>query len=146
MLTGDSWMDPSTVKLFMAIKNDSAAGIEPHVAGAWGMFRRMRILCGGQIVDDIDPYGRLHEQFHMMKPKEKRENDEIEGFDGVLGANAEKVVCFAPMSGLSSQEKYLPIRYCPLQLELELVTSANDAFSPGAPVANADFEISDVQF
>ena len=71
MLTGDSWMDPSTVKLFMTIKNDSTGDIIPRVAGAWGMFRRLRILCGGQIVEDIDLYGRLHEQFHMMKPSEK---------------------------------------------------------------------------
>ena len=66
ILTGNSWMDPSTVKLFMIITNDSAAEIKPDVAGAWGMFRRLRILCGGQIVENIDLYGRLHEQFHMM--------------------------------------------------------------------------------
>ena len=71
MLTGDSWMDPSTVKLFMTVKNGSADAITPHVAGARGMFRRLRILCGGQIVEDIDLYGRLHEHFHMMKPSEK---------------------------------------------------------------------------
>ena len=39
------------------------------------MFRRLRVLCGGQIVEDIDLHGRLHEQFHMMKPTEKRIND-----------------------------------------------------------------------
>ena len=80
------------------------------------MFRRLRILCGGQIVEDIDLYGRLHEQFHMMKPSEKRLRDAIEGFDAALEALAEKVVCFTPRSGLLSQEKYLPIRYCPLQV------------------------------
>ena len=130
MLTGDSWMGPSAVKLFMTIKNDSTAEITPHVAGAWSMFRRLRILCGGQNVEDIDLCGRLHEKFHMMKPTEKRTNDESEGFDDALGANAKKVACFTPMSGVVSQEKYLPIRYCPLQIERELVTSANHAFSP----------------
>ena len=35
MLTGDSWMDPSAVKLFMTIKNDSAGNIIPLVSGAW---------------------------------------------------------------------------------------------------------------
>ena len=109
------------------------------------MFRRLRILCGGQTVEDIDLYGRLHEQFHMMKPSEKRMNNAIENFDAPLGANAEKVVCFTPMSGFLSQEKYLPIRYCPLQVELELVANANDAFAPGGSLANADFELSDVQ-
>ena len=76
------------------------------------MFRRLRILCGGQIVEDIDLYGRLHEQFHMMKPKEKLENDVIKGFgsNAALSTRSEKAVCFTPMSGLLSQEKYLPIR------------------------------------
>ena len=110
------------------------------------MFRRLRILCGGQIVEDIDMYGRLHEQFHMMKQSEKRVNDAIEHFDAPLGANAEKVVCFTPMSGLLSQEKYLPIRYCPLQIEFELVTGADEAFNPAAPPLIAAFTISDFQF
>ena len=61
MLTGDSWMDPSTIKLFMMVENDTAFDITPHVSGAWGTFRRLRILCGGMIVEDIDIYGRLQE-------------------------------------------------------------------------------------
>ena len=79
----------------------------------------------------------------MMKPQEKREDDAIEGFgDNVqLPVRAEKVVCFTPMSGLLSQEKYLPIRYCPLQVELELVTHSNDAFAPGWALTNSDFEL-----
>ena len=40
--------------------------------------------------------------------------------------------------------KYLPIRYCPLQIELELVTSA-EAFSPAAPPSIAAFTLSDIQ-
>ena len=71
MLTGDSWMDPRTLKMCMRVRNDSVAPITPIVAGAWGMFRCLRILRGGQIVEDIDLYGRLHEQSHMMNPKEK---------------------------------------------------------------------------
>lgn len=143
MLNGSDWLDPSTVKLFMNVKNDASNAITPRVAGAWGMFRRLRILCGGQIVEDIDEYGRLHEMFHMMKPKEKRENDSIEGFGGPdqIASEGERVVCFTPLSGLLSQEKYLPIRYAPLQLELELVSRADEAFSGTNPA----FTVSDVQ-
>ncbi len=49
------------------------------VTGAWQCFR-MRVICGGQIIEDIDQMNRLHEMFHMMKPSEKRVNDDIEGF------------------------------------------------------------------
>ena len=71
--SADGWLDPSTVKLFMNIKNDSAADITPRVAGPWGMFSRLRVLCSGAIIEDIDLDGRLHEQFHMMKPSEKND-------------------------------------------------------------------------
>ena len=72
MLTGDSWMDPGTVKLFMDIRNDSTDEITPNVAGAWGMFRRLRIMCGGQIVEGIDLYGRLHEHDEANRKTCKR--------------------------------------------------------------------------
>ena len=106
MLNGSDWLDPSTCKLFMNVHNDDDAGIVPLVAGPWGMFRRMRLLCGGQIVEDMDQYGRLHEMFHMMKPTEKRNNDAIEGFGNLdpLLAGKDRVVCFTPLSGLLSQE------------------------------------------
>ena len=74
MLNGDSWLDPSTVKLFMDVTNNTSLGsdshLKPKVDGAWGFFERMRILCGGQTVEDIDSYNRLHEMYHMMKPSE----------------------------------------------------------------------------
>jgi hypothetical protein len=97
----------------MNIRNDNAADITPRVAGPWGMFSRLRVLCSGAITEGIDLYGRLHKQLHMMKPSEKRMNDAIECFDRPLQANAEQVVCFTPMSGLSSQEKYLLIPLLP---------------------------------
>ena len=50
------------------------------------------------------------------------------------------------MSGLLSPEKYLPIRYCPLQIELEFVTSAGEAVRSAAPPAIAAFTLRDIQF
>ena len=83
-LNGDQWLDPSTVKVFFDIQNTTAlasdSDLVPLVAGAWGFFRRLRVLCGGQIIEDIDNYSRVHEMFHMMRPTEKRLNDHIEGF------------------------------------------------------------------
>ena len=82
-LNGDQWLDPSSVKLFYNITNTTTLTEDSHlvplVAGPWGFFRRMRVICGGQIIEDIDYYNRLHEMYHMMKPTEKRLNDAIEG-------------------------------------------------------------------
>ena len=115
-LTGDSWLDPSTVKLFFDITNNTTlttnSKLQPVLSGAWGFFRRLRVLCGGQIIEDIDNYGRIHEQFDIMKPSEKRRNDAIEGFGSppdMLGKGDMRTVCFAPLSGLLGQDKCLPI-------------------------------------
>ena len=150
MLNGDSWLDPSTIKLFMDVTNTSTidTNLLPVVNGAWGFFKRMRILCGGQIVEDIDEFNRLSEMYHMMKPTNKRVNDGIEGFgpNEVLAQNATRTVCFTPMSGLFSQGKYLPIRYAPIQIELELVSNGDDVVdSSGASNKSGSFMIQNVQ-
>ena len=46
----------------------------------WGFFNKIRISAGGALIEDFD-YARTHEMFHMMKPKEIRENDQVEGFE-----------------------------------------------------------------
>ena len=113
-----------------------------------GVFRRLRILCGGQIVEDINEYNRLHEMFHIMKPPGQRTNDGIEGFgdDEILYVNDTRTVCFTPMSGLLRQEKYLPIRYTPLQLELEVVSSGDEFVNKvDASHQSESFKLSDIQ-
>lgn len=82
-LNGDQWLDPSTVTLFYDITNNTELADNPVasppvlisklqslVAGAWVFSRRMRVIVGGQIVEDIDNYNRLHVMFHMVKPSE----------------------------------------------------------------------------
>ena len=71
-----------------------------------GYALRLKVLCSGARTEDIDLYGRLHEQFHMMKPSEKRDNDAIEGFGtniaaDKLAAGKERDVSLTPFSGLN---------------------------------------------
>ena len=51
-LTGDQWLDPSTVRLMFKINNtDPVADHQLRLlGGGWSMFRRVRVLCGGQIL------------------------------------------------------------------------------------------------
>ena len=37
--SSDGWLDPSTVKLFMNIRNDGTAPITPRVAGPWAVLQ-----------------------------------------------------------------------------------------------------------
>ena len=78
MLTGDAWLDPSTVKILFKLRNLHASDeLQPLVAGAHAFFRRLRLIIGGQIVEDIDHYNRVTQMFHMMVPDEKVGNDSI---------------------------------------------------------------------
>ena len=79
-LTGDGWLDPSTVRLAFNVKNgDSTKALRP-LSGGWSFFRRSRCLVGGAIVDDIDYYNRVHEMLHILTSEQNRNNDDIEGF------------------------------------------------------------------
>ena len=44
-----------------------------------------------------------------------------------------RTVLFKPMLGILDQEKLIPLRYCPLQIELELVSSAADLHAYRSP-------------
>ena len=143
LLTGDQWLDPSTFRVMFDVKNDSPTEAkllrvlgQPHV-----FFKRMRILCGGQVVEDIDNYNRVHEMFKILKAKDAIINDAAEAFgtswdkyttldttklSGIKGGQTQTVL-FKPCSGLFNQPKMLPIRYMPITIELELV---NDNTEP----------------
>ena len=98
----------------------------------------------------------------------KRHNDTIEGFgiaadilrnrgtgahpDGLPGQNAltyfgippglGRTVLFKPLSGLFARQKYIPLRDCPLILELEAVNDVNDPIawpSAAGPANITDF-------
>ena len=155
MLTGDGWLDPSTVRILFKLRNCHASReLQPLVAGAHAFFRRLRLIIGGQIVEDIDHYNRVTQMFHMMVPDEKARNDSIEGFGGTsptepgrLAPHTTRSAMFTPFCGIFNQDKYLPIRYAPIQLELEVVSHGSDACrshiddKPGSQ----DFLIEDIQ-
>lgn len=142
LLTGDQWLDPSTVRLqFTVLNNDAnAAHLLRVVSGPWSFFRRVRILAGGQILEDMDDYNRIHEMFHCLQDPKTRVNDDIEGFgaryDGYgqaidanypsIAGQSQRTVMFKLMSGIFNQEKFLPIRYMPITLEIELTSVNND--------------------
>ena len=142
MLTGDNWLDPSTFRVMFNLKNDDTdvnARLRP-IGGPWTFFQRLRVLCGGQLVEDIMDYNRIHQMMHILIAKESRENDSAEAFGFLpdthdwsqnqlntdtlhgIGAGDSMTVLFKPLSGILNQNKMLPIRYAPITLELELVS------------------------
>ena len=146
-LNGSDWLDPSTVKLMFTLTNNDTVNAMTLLSGPHSFFRRMRIVCGGQIVEDVDDYNRVCEMFNVLSSYSVRVNDAIEGsrkWDDVaetLAANGKKRTLGMKLcSGLLNQSKYLPIRYCPLEIELELVNAYGDAQQ-----GSTNWTISDVQ-
>lgn len=142
LLTGDQWLDPGTVRFQFTVSNQdqNAARLLRVVSGPWSFFRRVRILAGGHILEDMDDYNRIHEMFHILQDPKNRANDDIEGFGvrydnngGAIDANypsiaggSTRTVMFKLLSGIFNQEKFLPIRYMPITIDIELTSIAID--------------------
>ena len=60
LLTGDNWLDPSTLRIQFNVSNDEATTKNLYVLGGpWCFFRCIRILCAGQLMEGIDQYKRM---------------------------------------------------------------------------------------
>jgi hypothetical protein len=154
-LAGDdgNWLDPSTVRIQFTLKNNSASGhyLRP-LSEPYSFFRRVRILAGGVLVEDILDYNRCQEMMYSFMNHNVRDNNDIESwgyrYDSLLTNNnyttdtlpgiasgSSLVVSFKLLSGLLSQNKLIPIKFCPWTIELELVSGKEDVIvSPGANI------------
>jgi len=80
--------------------------------------------------------------FNILQTEGARANDGAEGFGGdrdikdlgstalLPGVDTFQTVCFKPLCGLFMQTKYIPLRYCPLEIELELADVTEPIVSP----------------
>ena len=155
--TSEGWLDPSTLRICFDVNNKAVdtyntattpttlIPLGPKllrpVGGPWSFFHRLRILCGGTIVEDISDFARTQEMFTTLMSKSSKINVDAEGFaldpysyttdetvanfPGIYGGEFQTVM-FTPLSGLLSQPKYIPLRYAPLTFELEVISSNTD--------------------
>ena len=85
--------------------------------------------------------------FNILQTVGARANDRAEGFGYnsdinhlgttalLPGVDSFQTVCFKPLCGLFMQSKYIPLRYCPIEIELELA----DVTEPIVSGAYSDF-------
>ena len=169
-LNADGWLDPSTTRvMFNLVNKGTAAQMLRPLQGAYSFFRRLRITANGALVEDVSDYNRVHHMFEVLTSVHNRDNDDIEGFGyrsdtvqpgvahteatgslpGIAG-QSHQTVSFKLCSGLFSQPKMIPLKYCPLTIELELVTNNLDPIVDPATAGflpadtSTDWEISDV--
>ena len=184
----DQWLDPSTFRVMFTLNNLFQTGNNIAQPLHWNlvfMFRRARIIAGGQVIEDIDDFNRLSLMFAALKPQDDQKEIAMEEFglfdiqyevasavsggginsEAVADADARKIyrnrdfdeagpvfgsrtVLFKPMLGILNQEKLIPLGYCPLQVELELVSSPGDCMLIGTHngyLGTDQWFVSDVQ-
>jgi hypothetical protein len=144
-LTGEDFMDPTTIRVMFDIENTDATADKPNKNlrgfAPYGFFRRARLLCRGQLLEDIDNFNRISEMTEILMSKFSHIQNNGEGFGLVdnpenlttstawigIAKGAKQTVCFRPIFGLFYQKQYLPLKWMPLQVELELVNALTDA-------------------
>ena len=174
-LAGDQWLDPSTFRVAFQLNNNNGNGImvQPLSWNPAVFFRRARLICGGQVVEDIDDFNRLSLMLTDLLPEDDQHDIACEGFDNFdfvkddagqaaderksyrqtdydLSGNVilARRVMFKPMLGLFNQEELTPLRYCPIQIELELVNQQADAVTTETAEGftnGGNWDISDIQ-
>ena len=62
------WYNPSTFGIMFDLHIESRVdgqNLKP-IGGPWSFFQRLRMHCGGQLVESIDPYASVHEMFNVL--------------------------------------------------------------------------------
>ena len=143
---------------------DPAPQVLRTLSGGWSFIRRCRIMANSALIEDIDAHNHVHEMFCDLQARHVQENINVENFGisydsiygkeliktpvggstgtvnlfsqnfvGVAGGET-RTVSFSLLSGILSQPKFLPLRYCPLTIELELCNNFYDPIiSPQYP-------------
>ena len=128
MLTGDSWLDPSTFRVQFTLTNNATVAnqmLRP-IAGPWAFFRRIRLLAGGVVCEDIDYSNRVTQMMHLLQSEGSRRNHFSEGFGaefsvydgytesknasnwhGIKGGQSQTVL-FKPLLGLFFKISFYP--------------------------------------
>jgi hypothetical protein len=157
-LSTEGWLDPSTVRIFMDVVNTDPGTnfkVLRPIGAVHAFFRRLRLTMRGVVIEDIMDYSRVSEMFDILSAPQVRLNAQAEGFghntdnknitdpNDLLGIRNQMTVCFKPLSGILMQSKYIPIRYCPLEIELELADMEDPIITNGyglSPTMKADIE------
>ncbi len=156
-LATEGWMDPSTARFFFDVVNNDPNGGAKHLrplGAVHAFFRRLRITMRGVVIEDIQDYNRVHEMFNILQTVGARANDRAEGFGNNVDINHlntvallpgilnQQTVCFKPLCGILMQSKYIPLRYCPIEIELELA----DVLEPILSGAYSDFTAANTSY
>ena len=149
-LNADGWLDPSTVKLQFTVNNKDATNAMTLLSSGNEYFRRVRVMVKSAVVEDIDQYNRYAQMFQNFESEGVNRNKAIEGsrqWDDweasapeEIPASGKRNMSVKLLSGLLNQEKWIPLNWCPVELELELVNNVADC-----QTGSTDWDLSNIQ-
>ena len=128
VITGENWLDPSTLRLAFKLKNTSATQTLQLVSGPWCLFDQVRLLIGGVghllmpnawNIESTNEDGLRWEPntYPQVQPK-------------IIGPGQYLSLNLTPLQAILNAQKYLPIRYMGgMQLEFTLC-NADEALHP----------------
>jgi len=165
------WLDPTTTRLMFRINNTAPTG---HVtadtipeydlhgppvnlstinvyqdlqcaAGAACFISRIRVSVAGQLCEDVDHYGRLHEMMSILEPEDKLLNEGVSdiasipvggsfsnrSFKQMIEAGQSRTVSIRLKAlGIFSSVRMIPLHHAPIVLEIS-IASARVALAQG---------------
>ena len=80
LINGSDWLDPNTLRIFFDVSNKEAYPLRV-LGNPYSFFRRMRVLVGNQLVEDIDNFNRTSYMFDILRAQHVRNNEDCEGFE-----------------------------------------------------------------
>ena len=90
-ITGDQWLGPSTFRVaFLFNKNNGSTGggspiyVQPLRWNPAVFFRRARLICGGQVVEDTGDFNRLSLMLTDPPPEDDQSDIACEGFANLI--------------------------------------------------------------
>jgi hypothetical protein len=148
VLSGEGWLDPSTLRIALKIKNNHAGDPLQPLTGPWGFINRATMLLNGTVCEDVFYANRVSEMMYRFMPVDYMINEATEGFGNnpvrQIAAGQSYTVFLKPVFfGLLRSDKMLPIRYCPVQLQLYIADTA-ECMVEGANLSS-NWEISQIE-
>ena len=164
------WVDPASIRLMFKVRNLDTEKPLIFQSSGHSCWSRLRIMIGGTVVEDIQPYSRVHELFRRTLINEEWVgNEAAEGLgkfyvpeppfyavphptlvNSVIEPNSYATLLVRPCCGLLSANKMLPCKYAPITMEWTL-SDVNEAViqhasnHPLGVESSTSYEITEVQ-
>ena len=88
--TCENWLVPRSLRMMFTL-NKKSRGTIKLIGNLWSLFQRMRVMCGGQVIEYITGYNRVHEMIRRLQPSDEQSDNIIEGFGNEFYASANEI-------------------------------------------------------